>query len=82
MFKKPFAGGILLLFLLSTLFPILSGAEILSDKIIYVDDDGTADYTKIQDAIDNASVGDTVFDVPQYVLNEDFFTSNKTAIFF
>ena len=28
---------------------------------IYVDDDGTADYTRIQDAIDNASEGDTVF---------------------
>lgn len=27
----------------------------------YVDDDGTADYTSIQNAIDNASDGDTVF---------------------
>ena len=31
------------------------------NNIIYVDDDGEADYTKIQDAIDNASDGDTVF---------------------
>jgi parallel beta-helix repeat protein len=31
------------------------------DSVIYVDDDGGADYTKIQDAIDNASNGDTVF---------------------
>ena len=32
-----------------------------SRNIIYVDDDGTADYTSIQDAIDNANPGDTVF---------------------
>jgi len=31
------------------------------ENILYVDDDGTADYTSIQDAIDNASYGDTVF---------------------
>jgi len=33
----------------------------LDAKIWYVDDDGTADFTSIQDAIDNASDGDTVF---------------------
>ena len=32
-----------------------------TNKIIYVDDDGGADYTSIQDAIDAASDGDTVF---------------------
>lgn len=32
-----------------------------SGNIIYVDDDGGADYTKIQDAIDNSSDGDTIF---------------------
>lgn len=32
-----------------------------SNTIIYVDDDGTADYIRIQDAIDNSSDGDTVF---------------------
>jgi len=32
-----------------------------SGNIIYVDDDGDADYTNIQDAIDNASDGDTIF---------------------
>ena len=30
-------------------------------KTIYVDDDGGADYTRIQDAVDNASDGDTIF---------------------
>jgi parallel beta-helix repeat protein len=29
--------------------------------LIHVDDDGTADYTRIQDAIDNASYGDIIF---------------------
>ena len=35
--------------------------DVLSSKIWYVDDDGGADYTSIQAAIDNASDGDTVF---------------------
>jgi len=33
----------------------------MDEKTIYVDDDGGADYKKIQDAIDNASEGDTIF---------------------
>jgi hypothetical protein len=32
-----------------------------SGETIFVDDDGGADYTKIQDAIDNATNGDTIF---------------------
>jgi parallel beta-helix repeat protein len=36
--------------------------ESIGDRAtIYVDDDGGADYTKIQDAIDNATSGDTIF---------------------
>ena len=35
--------------------------ETTQSRTIYVDDDGTADYTSIQDAIDNASDGDTIF---------------------
>jgi parallel beta-helix repeat protein len=59
--KKPIILGIILSFLLSTIFPVIPSVKISSNRIIYVDDDGTADYTKIQDAIDNASDGDTVF---------------------
>ena len=33
----------------------------LTNRTIYVDDDGGADYTNIQDAIDAASDGDTIF---------------------
>jgi parallel beta-helix repeat protein len=39
----------------------VSSYEISFNKIIYVDDDGDADYTRIQDAINNASNGDTIF---------------------
>jgi parallel beta-helix repeat protein len=40
---------------------VITSDLIQNSKTIYVDDDGTADYTKIQDAIDNASIGDTIF---------------------
>jgi parallel beta-helix repeat protein len=60
-YRKSISVVILLIFILSTLFPIISSVKISSNNIIYVDDDGTADYTKIQDAIDNASDGDTIF---------------------
>ncbi|MFC1749571.1 nitrous oxide reductase family maturation protein NosD [Pseudomonadota bacterium] len=44
------------------ILPILSISTALStDKIIYVDDDGEADYNNIQDAIDAASENDTIF---------------------
>jgi len=35
--------------------------NIVSAETIYVDDDGGADYTSIQDAIDNANSGDTIY---------------------
>ncbi len=59
--NKSIIWGIILVLLLSSIIPITYSYEITSNNIIYVDDDGGADYTKIQDAIDNASDGDTVF---------------------
>ena len=53
--------GVFLVLLMTIIFPVISGVEVSSNRIIYVDDDGEADYTKIQDAIDNASDGYTVF---------------------
>ncbi|HID71741.1 MAG TPA: hypothetical protein EYP29_03235, partial [Thermoplasmata archaeon] len=50
--------GICLVFALSLLFLLLEEG---SAKTIYVDDDGGANYTSIQDAINHASTGDTVF---------------------
>jgi pectin methylesterase-like acyl-CoA thioesterase len=52
--------GITLLFLiLSSITNISLGNS--SNNIIYVDDDGGADYTRIQDAIDNSSDRDIIF---------------------
>ena len=48
-----------------------------SEKIIYVDDEGGADYIKIQDAINNASNGDTIF-VFNGKYNEENLTINKS----
>ncbi|UCB58237.1 MAG: right-handed parallel beta-helix repeat-containing protein, partial [Thermoplasmatales archaeon] len=61
MYKKTIILVIILSFLFSSLLPVISSVKISSNRIIYVDDDGSADYTRIQDAIDNASDGDTVF---------------------
>ena len=52
--------GIALMFLFLSSKNTISFENSIND-IIYVDDDGDADYTRIQDAIDNASDGDTVF---------------------
>jgi parallel beta-helix repeat protein len=53
-------GIILSLFTSGLSFSTLGEGEVIS-KIIYVDDDGTADYIRIQDAIDNASDGNTIY---------------------
>lgn len=58
--KKSIIFGCIFIILFS-LIPISSSFEYSSNNIIYVDDDGTADYTRIQDAIDNASDGDTIY---------------------
>ena len=58
--NKSIVFGIILLFLLSNSISYVSSNNNLN-KTIYVDDEGTADYTNIQDAIDNASDGDTIF---------------------
>ena len=69
--------GITFLFLIP-----ISGNTINSESsnndILYVDDDGGADYTRIQDAIDNASDGDTIF-VYNGVYHE-FIRINKSSI--
>ena len=59
--KNKFKIWIIFLLLIQTITPITSSNMISYKKIIYVDDDGNADYTTIQDAIDDASDGDTVY---------------------
>jgi parallel beta-helix repeat protein len=51
-------SSIFLLLIIAFLPNVLSEEN---TKTIYVDDDGTADFISIQDAIDNASDGDTIF---------------------
>ena len=66
--KKIFTLGIMLLFLGMTITPT-SGTNLdkkstvatLNRDTLYVGGTGTGNYTSIQDAIDNASSGDTVF---------------------
>jgi len=74
--KKILAAGIIILFTSSGIIPIAISDTLSSGKTIYVDDDGGADYTRIQDAIDNATEGDTV-----YVFNGTYYENivvNKT----
>jgi parallel beta-helix repeat protein len=59
MHKKIIALFITFLFLMIIIPSSVTSND--TKSIIYVDDDGTADYTKIQDAIDNANDGDTIF---------------------
>jgi parallel beta-helix repeat protein len=53
--------GLIFILVFSSLFFTTIGGEETTATIIYVDDDGTADYTRIQHAIDNASDGDTIY---------------------
>ena len=46
---------------LALLFVAIGGCIEETPNVIYVDDGGGADYTQIQNAIDNASYGDTIF---------------------
>ena len=50
-----------------------------SNNIIYVDDDGGADYTKIQDAINNATDGDIIF-VYNGTYNENIIVTKSVKI--
>lgn len=62
--KKIAVLAIISLFFMTNIIPAASIKEESIKSLgstIYVDDDGSADYTKIQDAIDNASEGDTIF---------------------
>ena len=59
--KKELAVVVILLFVGISVIPSVIGDNPSFGNTIYVDDDGGADYTRIQDAIDNASDGDTVF---------------------
>jgi hypothetical protein len=52
MMKKTMTKGIILLFLLTSLIPLVSSDTLSFNRTIYVDDDGGVDYTKIQEGED------------------------------
>ena len=68
-FRKSLAVGVIVLFLGVSVIPSVVGDNPSFVKTIYVDDDaeppydGTQEhpYRHIQDAVDNASMGDTIF---------------------
>ena len=59
--KTKIIGIIICTLLILVMIPFSVASIETVGKIITVDDDGEADYTKIQDAIDAASEGDTIF---------------------
>jgi parallel beta-helix repeat protein len=58
---KKILGILAVMLLILMMIPISISSDATFGKTIYVDDDGGADYTRIQDAIDAAEEGDTVF---------------------
>jgi len=61
--KKLLAVGIIILFIGASVVPSTGMVEISNNgrSILYVGGSGPGNYSKIQDAIDNASEGDTIF---------------------
>ena len=53
--------GFILILLFLSIITFASSINVSTNNTIYVDDDGDADFTRIQDAIDNSSDGDTIF---------------------
>ncbi|MEE8565875.1 MAG: NosD domain-containing protein, partial [Candidatus Thermoplasmatota archaeon] len=51
----------IIIILFITSFANISFANFTINNIIYVDNDGGSDYTSIQQAIDNANIGDMVY---------------------
>lgn len=58
---KKILGILVVMLLILMMIPISVSSDATFGKTIYVDDDGGADYTKIQDAIDAASDDDTIY---------------------
>jgi len=58
---------------------LVNAASITENKTLYVDDDGSKNYTSIQEAIDAASIGDTVY-VHNGVYNENIEISNLLTV--
>ncbi len=66
--------AILIVFFIISIFPIFIGG-----KIITVDDDGNADYNRIQDAINAANDGDIIY-VYNGTYNENIFINKRVIL--
>ena len=58
--KKRLIGILICMLVLFSAFSLTVTSELIDGNTIYVDDDG-ADYTSIQDAVNSASDGDTIY---------------------
>ena len=61
MWKKRILSLVITTILVLSTVILVSNETVSNPGIIYVDDDGTADYTSIQEAIDNAPDGETIY---------------------
>jgi len=78
--KRKMVGFLVCTLLITTIIPFSVTSKVNEGStIIYVDDDGTADYATIQDAIDDASDGCTIF-VYSGTYNENIHISSKSVI--
>jgi len=85
MIRKCLAIGIILLFVGVTIAPTIAQNTKISQSTsrgnwLYVGGSGPGNYTKIQDAIDNASDGDTVFVYSGYYPESDIRIINITYL--
>ena len=83
--KNILAIGIIILFILSALAPITFGSNVRTTIIrndgntLYVGGSGPGNYTSIQDAIDNASDGDTIY-IPSGIYYENIVIKKSISL--
>jgi len=77
-FRKSLAVAVVALFLGVSVIPSVIGDNPSFENTIIVDDEGDGDYTVIQDAVDNATEGDTILVYSGTYLEADITTYDRT----
>lgn len=72
--------SIIILFVVLTFCGCINDNVVVEQKMVYVDDDGDANYTQIQNAIDNASNGVNIF-VKEGIYNESLIIDKTINLF-